>query len=104
MKTIHKYFVYILASQRNGTLYIGMTNDLQRRVYEHKTGIVKGFTQKYGVSLLIYFEEFQQVQQAIERENNLKKWKRAWKVKLIEQQNPKWDDLAKDWYDDLLLD
>ena len=81
-----------------------MTNDLQRRVYQHKTGIVKGFTQKYGVSLLIYFEEFQQVQQAIERENNLKKWKRAWKLKLIEQQNPKWDDLAKGWYDDLLLD
>jgi len=104
MKTIHKYYVYILASQKNGTLYIGMTNALQRRVYQHKTGIVKGFTQKYGVSLLIYFEEFQHVQQAIERENNLKKWKRAWKLKLIEQQNPKWDDLGKDWYDDLLLD
>jgi len=104
MKTIHKYYVYILASQRNGTLYIGMTNDLQRGVYEHKTGTIKGFTQKYGVSLLIYFEEFQHVQQAIERENNLKKWKRAWKLKLIEEENPNWDDLAKDWYDDLLID
>ena len=81
-----------------------MTNDLQRRVYEHKTGSIKGFTQNYGVSMLVYFEEFQQVQQAIERENNPKKWKRAWKLKLIEEQNPNWDDLAKDWYDDLLLD
>jgi len=104
MKTIHKYYVYILTSQRNGTLYIGMTNDLQRRVYEHKSGTIKGFTQKYGVSLLIYFEEFQHVQQAIERENNLKKWKRAWKLKLIEEENPNWDDLAKDWYDTLIID
>ena len=104
MKTIHKYYVYILASQKNGTLYIGMTNDLQQRVYQHKIGIKKGFTQKYGVSILVYFEEFQQVEQAIERENNLKKWKRAWKLKLIEEENPNWDDLAKDWYDDLLQD
>ncbi len=104
MKTIHKYYVYILASQRNGTLYIGMTNDLQRRVFEHKTGVIKGFTQKYGVAMLIYFEEFQQVEQAIERENNLKKWKRAWKLKLIEKENPNWNDLAKDWYDNLQID
>ena len=104
MKTIHKYYVYILASKKNGTLYIGMTNDLQKRVYQHKTGQVKGFTQKYGVSMLVYFEEFQQVQQAIERENNLKKWKRAWKLKLFEKDNPNWDDRAKDWYDDLLCD
>ena len=104
MKTIHKYYVYILASQRNGTLYIGITNDLQRRVYEHKTGVVKGFTQKYGVSLLVYFEEFQQAQQAISREKNIKKWKRAWKLNLIEDRNPSWSDLAKDWYDNLLID
>ncbi len=76
MKTIHKYYIYILASKRNSTVYIGMTNNLQRRVYEHKTGIVKGFTQKYGVSILVYFEEFQQVEQAILRESNMKKWKR----------------------------
>ena len=81
-----------------------MTNDLQRRVYEHKTGSIKGFTQKYGVSMLVYYEEFQQVHEAIERENNLKKWKREWKLKLIEKENPNWDDLAKDWYDDLLID
>jgi len=104
MKTIHKYYVYILASKRNGTIYIGMTNDLQRRVYEHKTGIVKGFTQKYDVSMLVYFEEFQQVEQAIERENNMKKWKRNWKLKLIEEDNPNWNDLTKDSYDDLLID
>ena len=104
MKTIHKYYVYILASKRNGTIYIGMTNDLERRVYEHKTGIVKGFTQKYDVSMLVYFEEFQQVEQAIERENNMKKWKRNWKLKLIEEDNPNWHDLAKYWYDDLLID
>jgi putative endonuclease len=85
-------------------LYIGITNDLQRRVYEHKTGKIKGFTLKYGVSVLVYFEEIQQVVQAIERENNLKKWKRAWKLNLIEEENPNWNDLAKDWYDDLLID
>ncbi len=104
MKTIHIYYVYILTSQRNGTIYIGMTNDLKRRVYEHKTGIKKGFTQKYGVSMLVYFEEFQQVEQAIEREHNMKKWKRNWKLKLIEEDNPYWNDLAKDWYDDILTD
>ena len=104
MKTIHKYYVYILGSQKNGTLYIGMTNDLQQRVYQHKTGAIKGFTQKYGVSLLVYFEEYQQVTQAIERENNLKRWKRAWKLKLIEKENSNWTDLAKDWFDNLLID
>ncbi len=104
MKTIHKYYVYILASQRNGTLYVGITNDLQERVYQHKTEVAKGFTQKYGVSLLVYFEEFQQAQQAISREKNIKKWKRAWKLILIEEENHNWNDLAKDWYDNLLLD
>ena len=104
MKTIHKYYVYILASQRNGTLYIGLTNDLQRRVYEHKTGAIKGFTQKYGVSMLVYYEEYQFVEEAIRREKNMKKWKRSWKLKLIEEMNSNWDDLAKDWYDDLKID
>ena len=79
-----------------------MTNDLQRRVYEHKTGIIKGFTQKYGVSTLVYFEEFQQVQEAIQREKNMRKWKRTWKLKLIEKENPNWFDLAKDWFNNLL--
>jgi len=104
MKTIHQYYVYILASKIRGTLYIGMTNDLQRRVYEHKTGIKKGFTQKYGVNKLIYFETFQNVNEAIDREKNMKKWKRAWKIKLIEENNKRWDDLSKDWFDNLLVD
>ena len=104
MKTIHQYYVYILASKIRGTLYIGITNDLQRRVYEHKMGIKKGFTQKYGISRLVYFETFQNVEEAIDREKNLKKWKRNWKVKLIEEDNLRWFDLASDWYDDILTD
>ena len=104
MKTVHQYYVYILASKIRGTLYVGMTNDLQRRVYEHKTGIKKGFTEKYGVNKLVYFETFQQVEEAIEREKNIKKWKRDWKIELIEKENKKWLDLAKDWNDTILHD
>jgi len=104
MKTIHQYYIYILASKIRGTLYIGMTNDLQRRVYEHKLGIKKGFTQKYGVNKLVYYETFQDVNEAIDRENNMKKWKRAWKIKLIEKDNKRWDDLSKDWFDELPVD
>jgi len=104
MITIHQYYVYILASKIRGTLYLGMTNDLQRRVFEHKTGLKKGFTQKYGVGKLVYFETFQDVNEAIDREKNLKKWKRDWKIKLIEEENKKWLDLARDWYDDILKD
>ncbi|TVZ55343.1 putative endonuclease [Lutibacter sp. Hel_I_33_5] len=104
MKTIHQYYVYILASKIRGTLYIGVTNDLQRRVYEHKMGIKKGFTQKYNVSKLMYFETFQSIEEAITRESNMKKWKRDWKIKLIEKDNIKWLDLPKDWYDNILKD
>ena len=104
MKTIHQYYVYILASKIRGTLYIGLTNDLQRRVYEHKMGIKKGFTKKYGVNKLMYFETFQNVEEAIDREKNMKKWKRNWKIELIEKENQSWSDLAKDWYDDILQD
>jgi putative endonuclease len=89
MKTIHQYSVYILASKIRGTLYIGITNDLQRRVYEHKTGIKKGFTQKHGVNQLMYFETFKNIEEAISREKNMKKWKRDWKIKLIEKENIK---------------
>lgn len=96
IKTVHQYYVYLLASKINGTLYIGMTNDLQRRVYEHKMGIKKGFTQKYGVNKLVYFESFQDVNEAIRREKNLKKWKRDWKIKLIERENKFWIDLSSD--------
>ena len=104
MKNIHQYYVYILASKIRGTLYIGITNDLQRRVYEHKAGVVKGFTQKYGVNKLMYFETFQSIDEAINREKNLKKWKRDWKIKLIEEENKKWLDLSNDWFDDILID
>ena len=88
------YYVYILASARNGTLYIGVTNDLGRRVWEHKEGMVRGFTKKYGVHTLVYYELFEDVNAAIYRETRLKKYKREWKLNLIEQRNPDWKDLA----------
>jgi putative endonuclease len=87
------YYVYILASQRNGTLYIGVTNDLLLRVAQHKEGKIRGFTQKYKVNQLVYFEDINDIITAIEREKQLKRWKRAWKLKLIEEKNPKWKDL-----------
>ena len=97
-------YVYILASKIRGTLYVGVTNDLQRRIYEHKKGVKKGFTQKYSINRLVYFECFQNINEAIYREKNLKKWKRDWKIKLIEDKNKKWLDLSKGWYDDILED
>ncbi|MFH1867206.1 MAG: GIY-YIG nuclease family protein [Patescibacteria group bacterium] len=90
------YYVYILASRRNGTLYIGVTNNLERRVYEHKHNIIPGFTSKYGVYHLVYYEESSDVQSALKREKQLKKWNRVWKLKLIEQSNPSWRDLYND--------
>jgi putative endonuclease len=87
------YFVYILASKYNGTLYIGVTNDLLKRVYEHKNNLVDGFTKKYGVHRLIYYEAFNSIESAITREKQMKKWRREWKINLIEKDNPNWDDL-----------
>ena len=87
------YCVYILASHIGGTLYIGVTNDLIRRVGEHKLKLVEGFTKQYGIDRLVYFEIFQDVEQAIKREKRLKKWSRAWKISLIEKDNPDWNDL-----------
>src|ERR1043165_5270461 len=87
------YWVYILASRIGGTLYIGVTNDLVRRVFEHKSKFVRGFTKKYDVSRLVYFEQYDDIQVAIQREKQLKKWNRAWKARLIEEKNPNWDDL-----------
>jgi putative endonuclease len=84
---------YILASKIGGTLYIGITNDLVRRVFEHRSKAVPGFTKRYSVMHLVYFEQFDDVENAIRREKRLKKWNRAWKVRLIEQSNPNWDDL-----------
>jgi putative endonuclease len=87
------YYVYIMASRRNGTLYIGVTNDVARRVFEHREGVAPGFTKRYGVRLLVYYEAHDEVQSAIEREKRLKKWNRAWKLALIESANPNWEDL-----------
>jgi putative endonuclease len=88
-----RYFVYILASQKHGTLYIGITSDLIRRVYEHKEKVVPGFTRRYGISRLVYFEIFDDPLSAIAREKQLKKWHRDWKIRLIEETNPEWVDL-----------
>jgi putative endonuclease len=90
------YYVYILASQRNGTLYIGVTNDLARRAHEHRAGIVAGFTKKYGVKTLVWYEMFGDVTAAIHRETRLKKFTRRRKLDLIESVNPQWQDLAED--------
>jgi putative endonuclease len=90
------YYVYILASKRNGTLYIGVTNDLARRVSEHKNGLADGFTKKYGVKTLVYFEVFPDINEAIARETRLKKYKREWKMNLIQEHNREWRDLAMD--------
>ncbi len=84
----HIYFVYILASRLYGTLYIGVTNDLHRRMLEHRDGRVHGFTKRYRVTKLMYFEEFVQINDAIQREKSLKEWPRAWKINLIERDNP----------------
>jgi putative endonuclease len=84
-----------MASERNGTLYVGVTTDLARRVYEHQNGLVAGFTKKYGVHRLVYAEEHFNVEDAIRREKALKKWSRDWKLELIEKENPQWSDLAE---------
>ena len=92
---VREFYTYIVASKRNGTLYIGVTNDLDRRTLEHKHGIASKFTKKYAVSILVYFETFDRVEIAIEREKQLKGWNRAWKIKLIEKNNSGWNDLFK---------
>lgn len=89
-----KYYVYILASKKNGTLYIGVTNNLVRRISEHKAGEVKSFTSKYNVDQLVYYEDFDDPMSAITREKQLKVWKRKWKIELIEHLNSNWDDLS----------
>jgi putative endonuclease len=87
------YYVYLLASDKNGTLYLGVTNDLTRRVYEHKTKAIAGFSSRYGVDRLVWFESYDDPEHAIAREKDVKKWRRAWKVRLINQRNPNWNDL-----------
>jgi putative endonuclease len=90
------FFVYILASRRNGTLYVGVTNDLARRMSEHKSKLVPGFTRKYRVDKLVYFEEYPSILEARARERALKRWDRAWKLALIEEMNPQWRDLSEE--------
>ena len=93
---MNQYYVYILASKENGTLYIGVTNNLIKRVYEHKQGLIEGFSKKYNVHRLVYYEITNDVNSAIYREKCLKKWNRAWKIRLIKESNPFWEDLYKD--------
>ena len=87
------YCVYMLASGRHGTLYVGVTNDLARRIFEHKEGLAQGFTSKYGVKRLVWYEAYERIDEAIAREKALKKWRRDWKIRLIEEMNPEWEDL-----------
>ena len=94
------YYVYILASKRNGTLYIGVTNDLLRRVREHRLGLIPGFTKQHGIHRLVYFERTSNISGVITREKQLKKWNRKWKLRLIEEANPYWRDLYEDFAGD----
>lgn len=87
------FYVYILASQRNGTLYVGVTSNLSRRIYEHRKGLVRGFTAEYGVKLLVWYEGFPTALEAIAAEKRIKRWRRPWKLELIERENPQWRDL-----------
>jgi len=91
-----QYYVYILSSRKKGTLYIGVTSDLLKRVYEHKHDLVEGFTKQYKVHNLVYFEITESIESAIAREKRLKKWNREWKIRLIEKSNPDWHDLYAD--------
>ena len=91
-----QFYVYILANKRNGTIYLGVTSDLVKRVWEHKSGWVEGFTKKYGVKMLVYYEIHESAETAIKREKQIKKWRRTWKLKLIEEKNSQWRDLYLD--------
>jgi putative endonuclease len=90
-----EYYVYIMASKRNGTLYTGVTSDLIKRVWQHKSAEIRGFTSKYKVNQLVYYEIHGDIMEAIKREKNIQAWKRAWKLRLIEEHNPNWNDLYK---------
>ena len=91
-----RYYVYILASQKNGTLYIGLTNNLVKRIYQHKNNLIAGFTKKYNVHQLVYYEEYDNINIAISREKQMKNWERKWKLELIEKDNLLWRDLYKE--------
>jgi putative endonuclease len=95
------FFVYIVTNKPWGTLYIGVTSNLEQRIFEHKTGAFAGFTRRYGLKLLVYAEECGGAHIAIQREKRLKKWPRTWKINLIRTDNPDWDDLAANWYPEM---
>lgn len=95
---MNQYYLYILASMKNGTLYIGVTNNLLRRVFEHKNDSIDGFTKKYKVHKFVYYEEINDIKIAIQREKQIKKWERQWKINLIEKNNPEWKDLYYDLF------
>jgi putative endonuclease len=95
MTNTKTYYVYVLARKQNGTLYIGVTNDLERRLYEHKNNLSDGFTKRYRVHNLVYYESVNDINVALQREKQLKRWTRKWKMELIEKVNPEWSDLAK---------
>lgn len=96
MSNYKQYYVYIMASKMRGTLYTGVTNDLTRRMYEHKHKILKGFTSRYNIKQLVYYEIFIDINEAITREKRIKNWKRAWKIQLIETVNPEWTEIKFD--------
>ncbi|MFD0993249.1 GIY-YIG nuclease family protein [Tenacibaculum geojense] len=96
-KTVHQYYVYLITNRKDGVLYIGVTNNLERRMFEHKNKLVEGFSKRYNLTRLVYFETYPQITNAILREKRLKKWKRNWKINLINKENPNWNDLASDW-------
>ena len=93
---MHQYYVYILANRRYGVLYVGMTNNLVRRMFEHQNKLADGFTKTYGVIHLVYFEQYGSVDEARARERSLKSWRRAWKLKLVDDFNPDWHDLTRE--------
>ncbi len=92
------FYTYIISNKRRNVLYMGVTGNLQWRVFEHKNKLVNGFTSKYNVNELVYYEEYQYVEDAIRREKQIKNWKRQWKEELIKKNNPLWEDLSLDWY------
>lgn len=93
----NQYWVYVLTNKPNGTLYVGVTNSIERRIWEHKTGAVAGFTKQYGLKRLVYFEEYRDISDAISREKEIKGWLRVRKIALIRKENPPWNDLAGEW-------
>ena len=96
---MNEYYVYIITNKRNTVLYVGVTNDLKRRMYEHKNKLIEGFSKKYNLSKLVYFEQTNDIYTAINREKQLKKWRREKKEWLINQMNPQWDDLSQGWFE-----